>query len=150
MNENTVGFITCPVCHEPRQDVRVNKNRKLYIFCDNGCAVKFNNIKSKRYLPVLLGGSDVKDETLGLIISAAKGKKENENVKQKEVRNAGFEEVRAAGRSGRIETGNSSSAGNNAGSARSGVDGRTAGNNTGNAGSIAGKFVNWLAADDDD
>ena len=38
-----IGRTSCPVCGCAGQDVKINKNNKLYMFCDNGCAVKWNS-----------------------------------------------------------------------------------------------------------
>ena len=78
-NRETAGRTTCPICGEPLQDVRVNKNNKLYIYCDNGCSCKFNNKQSRQYLPLLLQGQNVTDSKIGLITS----------VKTKEIKQNG-------------------------------------------------------------
>jgi hypothetical protein len=150
MNENIAGYMTCPICREAHQELRINKNRILYMFCDNGCAVKLNRPKSKRYLPVLLSGSDVKDEQFGLIISAAKGKKQNEANRKKEISNAGsVTGSRTASNAGSV-TGNNT--GSVAGSTGSDLVGRTDGQHTGTGSnkSIFGRAAEWLAADNDD
>ena len=72
-----IGRTTCPVCGCAGQDVKINKNKKLYMFCDNGCAVKWNSSQSRRYLPVLAAGKNCKTET-GLIIQTLRGVIENE------------------------------------------------------------------------
>ena len=59
MNE-TIGRIACPVCGEPGQDVRINKNGILYTICDNGCRVNFTKKQSKNWLPVLRAGQPVR------------------------------------------------------------------------------------------
>ena len=154
MNNNIIGRITCPICGEPAQDLKVNKNHKLYVFCDNGCAVKLNSAKSKRYLPVLLAGSDVKDESFGLIISTCKGNKTNEIIKKNEVRDAGT----IAGNDNTGSTANNagSMAGNDTGSsAGSSFNGRTNGQYTARRtsashDSIISRAAAWLADDDDE
>lgn len=158
MNDNIAGFMTCPICHETHQELRINKNRILYMFCDNGCAVKLNRPKSKRYLPVLLSGSDVKDEQFGLI-SAAKGKKQDEIKEKGRYLAAG--RTAAANDNGTTGSSTGSFAGR---TAAAGNDSRTTGSSTGSdiigrpngqhttAGndSIFGRAAKWLAADDDD
>ncbi len=44
-----IGRMTCPVCGEERQDLKVNKNQKLYMYCDNGCCIRLNS-KQSRYI----------------------------------------------------------------------------------------------------
>lgn len=81
MKTNTVGRITCPICGEPSQDLRVDKNEKLYMFCDNLCAIKLNRKMSREYLPLLLAGQSVSTPHFGIITSTStkmKGKEENE------------------------------------------------------------------------
>lgn len=48
-----VGSMTCPVCGEEHQDVKVNKNGKLYMYCDNGCMVRLSSKLSRCSLPLL-------------------------------------------------------------------------------------------------
>lgn len=147
MTRDAVGRLTCPICGEPAQDLRVNVNHKLYVYCDNGCAVKLSGAKSKRYLPVLLAGSDVKDDKIGLIISTCKGNRINEIIKQKEVRNAG--NITGANDNNGSSTGATGSTGNN-------TFGRTNGKHTGSSAAAAGhdtiigRAAAWLTADDDD
>ena len=50
-----VGVIKCPVCGAEGQELRVNKNRKLYVFCDRGCSSKFNSQKLTAPYPWGLG-----------------------------------------------------------------------------------------------
>lgn len=152
MNNNVIGRMTCPICGETGQDLKVNVNHKLYMFCDNGCSVKLNSAKSKRYMPVLLSGSDVKDDAFGLIISTCKGNSKNEIIKQKEVRNAG--NITGANDNAGSHAGTHAGAGAGTGSVRSDIIRRADGANTtaGRAGeqSILGRAAAWLAADDDD
>lgn len=48
-----IGRMTCPVCGEPLQDVKINKNNKLYMYCDRGCMIRLNAKQSNQALPVL-------------------------------------------------------------------------------------------------
>lgn len=48
-----VGKMACPICGEPNQDVKVNKNNKLYMYCDNGCMVRLSQKFSRQGLPAL-------------------------------------------------------------------------------------------------
>ena len=50
-----VGKMTCPICGEPMQDVKVNKNNKLYMYCDNGCMVRLSSKLSRQGLAALKG-----------------------------------------------------------------------------------------------
>lgn len=155
MTRDAVGRLTCPICGEPAQDLRVNVNHKLYVYCDNGCAVKLSGAKSKRYLPVLLAGSDVKDDKIGLIISTCKGNKQNEIIKQKEVRNAG-NITGANDNNGSTANNAGSMAGNDTGSsAGSSFNGRTNGQYTARRtsashDSIISRAAAWLADDDEE
>ena len=77
VNTNIIGRITCPICGEPLQDLKVNKNGNLYCFCDNGCAVNLSGKMSKAYRPRLLAGENISAGKIG-IITALKGKTTNE------------------------------------------------------------------------
>ena len=160
MNNNIIGRMTCPICNEPLQDLKVNVNHKLYVFCDNGCSVKLNAAKSKRYLPVLLSGQDIRDEKLGLIISSCKGNKQNEIIKKKEVHNAGDltgsnDNTGTTGSSTGSLAGSNSSTGTTGSSTGSHTFGRTDGQysarrTSASHDSILGRAAAWLAADDDE
>lgn len=76
MKDNTIGRLTCPICGEPAQDFRVNKNGNLYMYCDNHCAIKFNPKMSKKYYPELMAGHSIQIEKIG-VITSTKEKKEN-------------------------------------------------------------------------
>lgn len=78
-NNEIVGHCSCPVCGAEGQDIKVNKNNKLYMFCDNGCAIKWNSGQSRKYLPMLYGGGTIPTET-GLILKSTMNK-ENKNEK---------------------------------------------------------------------
>ena len=62
-----VGRWTCPVCGEPSQDLKVNKNNKLYCYCDNGCKSQLNGKSSKSVLAALKSGKSVALEKVGYI-----------------------------------------------------------------------------------
>lgn len=66
-----VGRATCPVCGEQFQDVKVNKNNKIYCYCDNRCKWQLNSKYSRIVLAALRGGRAVRLEKVG-IISAIK------------------------------------------------------------------------------
>lgn len=79
MKTNTIGRLTCPICNEPHQDLRVNKNGNLYMYCDNGCSIKFNPAMSRKHLPVLEQGHSIQIEKIGVITSLkSKERKEDE------------------------------------------------------------------------
>lgn len=69
-----IGFMKCPVCGELNQEVRVNKNGGLYIFCDHGCSVKFNTTTGRRWKAALAGGRTVSEN--GVIVTPLNGKKQ--------------------------------------------------------------------------
>lgn len=62
-----VGRMTCPVCGEPMQDLKVNKNNKLYCYCDNGCKSQLNSKNSRSALAALKSGKSVAIEKIGYI-----------------------------------------------------------------------------------
>ena len=66
-----VGRVTCPVCGEPSQDLKVNKNNKLYCFCDNGCKWQLNSKYSRSTLAALRAGKSVAIDKIGVIRSVA-------------------------------------------------------------------------------
>lgn len=66
MAEN-IGRCACPVCGEPSQDLRINKNLKLYCFCDNGCKSQLNSKNSKWVLAALRAGKAVDVPNFGHI-----------------------------------------------------------------------------------
>lgn len=76
-NNETIGRITCPVCGEPMQDVRINKNGILYTICDNGCRVNFTGKQSRRWLPTLRAGKPVQDNKI--FINALTGRLINDD-----------------------------------------------------------------------
>lgn len=79
MKTNTIGRLTCPICNEPHQDLRVNKNGNLYMYCDNGCSIKFNPAMSRKHLPLLEQGHSIQIEKIGVITSLkSKERKEDE------------------------------------------------------------------------
>lgn len=55
------GLTKCPVCGTEGQEVRVNKKRKLYIYCDHGCAMRFNSQQSRDWLAKLSAGKVVRE-----------------------------------------------------------------------------------------
>lgn len=62
-----VGRLTCPVCGEPLQDLKVNKNNKLYCYCDNGCKMQLNSKNSRSALAALKSGKSIMLEKVGYV-----------------------------------------------------------------------------------
>lgn len=62
-----VGRWTCPVCGEQAQDLKVNKNGKLYCYCDNGCKSQLSNKNSRSALAALRSGRSIALEKVGII-----------------------------------------------------------------------------------
>lgn len=50
------GYLTCPVCGKPEQEIRINKNRNLYTYCETGCRLTFSATASRKILPALKSG----------------------------------------------------------------------------------------------
>lgn len=75
-NNPIIGRMKCPVCGEPAQDIKVNKNGNLYIYCDNGCRVNLSGKVSRKIKPVLLSGNNT--SLNGAFITSIKGMKQNE------------------------------------------------------------------------
>ena len=93
-----VGVIKCPVCGAEGQELRVNKNRKLYVFCDRGCSSKFNSQKSREWLARLGRGDTIFEQNYKIfpLKSTIEGAQIIENQQQKG--------VIENGKSGRIDT----------------------------------------------
>lgn len=43
-----IGRMACPACGEPGQNLKVNKNGNLYLYCDNRCSVRLNPKESRQ------------------------------------------------------------------------------------------------------
>lgn len=50
------GLIRCPICGREEQEIRVNKNRNLYVYCEGGCRMTYSATTSRKALPVLKSG----------------------------------------------------------------------------------------------
>lgn len=50
------GTIRCPVCGREEQEIRINKNRNLYVYCEGGCRMTYSATTSRKALPVLKSG----------------------------------------------------------------------------------------------
>lgn len=86
MKTNTIGRLTCPICSEPNQDLRVNKNGNLYMYCDNGCSIKFNPAMSRKHLAVLEQGHSIQVEKIGVITSLKPKEKKEDELQWKQPR----------------------------------------------------------------
>lgn len=86
MKTNTIGRLTCPICNEPNQDLRVNKNGNLYMYCDNGCSIKFNPAMSRKHLSVLEQGHSIQVEKIGVITSLKPKEKKEDELQWKQQR----------------------------------------------------------------
>lgn len=86
MKTNTIGRLTCPICSEPNQDLRVNKNGNLYMYCDNGCSIKFNPAMSRKHLSVLEQGHSIQIEKIGVITSLKPKEKKEDELQWKQPR----------------------------------------------------------------
>lgn len=42
-----IGRMACPACGEPNQNLKVNKNGNLYMYCDNRCSIRLNPKESR-------------------------------------------------------------------------------------------------------
>ncbi len=62
-----IGRWTCPICGERAQDVKANKNRKIYSFCDNGCKAQLGAKQSRAVLASLSAGKSIAIEKIGVI-----------------------------------------------------------------------------------
>jgi len=55
-----IGRTTCPVCGAPNQNLKINKNGNLYMYCDNRCSTRFNPQESRELIDALRAGRTVK------------------------------------------------------------------------------------------
>lgn len=144
VNTNIIARISCPICGEPLQDLKVNKNGNLYCFCDNGCRVTLSGKMSRAYRPRLLAGENISAGKIGIITSLnTKGMRTDETRTARNDNNTGA----AANTCAVINpTAAASSAGNN-------IDRRTDRANTGVEQPTTGARRGLLAAlltDDDE
>lgn len=136
------GHITCPICGLPNQDVRVNVNSKLYVYCDNGCSFKFNSLQSRKFLPDLRAGRNVYTSQ-GFTIFSSKGNKENAENK---AARGNFERSNAGSTTGQSSAGNDNAGGRiDAGRRTTDAAGSVSGGST----TKRGFFAAWLDDDDD-
>ena len=101
MSDNPViARMKCPICGEDAQDVKINKNGNLYIYCDNGCRVNFSGKESRKIKPVLLAGNNTSSN--GIYITSLKGQKQNETKLESRRIETGSTNV-LSGQTGRVE-----------------------------------------------
>lgn len=105
-----IGKWTCPVCGEPAQELKINKNGRLYTYCDCGCSVSLSMAESRRLLPILRTGNSAKTKTGNLILS----NKNKELIDNDTNRNSGTTARRWTSRN------SAASAGNNTGTEHGG------------------------------
>ncbi len=55
-----IGRTACPVCGAPSQNVKINKNGNLYIYCENRCSTRYNPKESREILDELRQGHTVR------------------------------------------------------------------------------------------
>ena len=55
-----IARTTCPVCGAPSQNVKINKNGNLYIYCENRCSTRYNPKESRELLDELRQGRTVR------------------------------------------------------------------------------------------
>ena len=148
-DREVAGRCTCPICGLPNQDVRVNVNSKLYVYCDNGCSFKFNSLQSRKFLPELRAGRNVATSQ-GITIFSMVGKENNKNAENQTIR----ENITRGNSTGNITGSNAgrSNAGNDSAGGRVDTGRRTAdstGSISGGSTAKRGFFAGWLDDDDD-
>lgn len=60
------GIIKCPICGAEEQEVRINKNRNLYVYCERGCKMTFSGKQSRKYLAQLAAGNVIKEANFAI------------------------------------------------------------------------------------
>lgn len=55
-----IARTTCPVCGAPNQNLKINKNGNLYMYCDNRCSSRFNPKESQELIDELRQGRTVR------------------------------------------------------------------------------------------
>lgn len=60
------GIIKCPICGAEEQEVRINKNRNLYVYCEQGCKMTFSGKQSRKYLAQLAAGNAIKEANFAI------------------------------------------------------------------------------------
>lgn len=75
-----IGVTVCPICGAPEQELKINKNGKLYMMCDHGCNPRYSGAMSRQYIQRLRAGETVRTFQ-NQIIRPTKGAKENEETR---------------------------------------------------------------------
>ena len=75
-----IGLTVCPICGAPDQELKINKNGKLYMMCDHGCNPRYSGAMSRQYIQRLRAGETVRTFQ-NQIIRPVKGARENEETR---------------------------------------------------------------------
>ena len=75
-----IGVTVCPICGAPEQELKINKNGKLYMMCDHGCNPRYSGAMSRQYIQRLRAGETVRTFQ-NQIIRPTKGVKNNEETR---------------------------------------------------------------------
>lgn len=67
-----IARTSCPICGEPEQVVKINKNGNLYMYCDNRCSVRFNPKESRQAIDQLRTGKTAKVKNMVLVPTGTK------------------------------------------------------------------------------
>ncbi len=62
-----IARTSCPICGEPEQNIKINKNGNLYMYCDNRCSVRFNPRESRQAIDQLRTGAAAKVKNMVLV-----------------------------------------------------------------------------------
>lgn len=122
-----IGRMTCPVCGAQHQNLKINKNGNLYMYCDNRCSARFNPKESREIIDELRQGRTVRKGNAIYVPLGVPAAKVEKPVKQEVKANDGQQ------RGNRI-------------------DGRTNGHSSGDAVQQqrpAERFAAWLWGDDE-
>lgn len=139
-----IARTSCPICGEGNQDVKINKNGNLYMYCDNRCSIRFNPKESREALELLRAGRVAKTKNMLLVPIYAKIRTEEEQILQKNAKN---EQKTLKNNISEVKNdGQTASYGRNLFNGR--ADGEHSG--TGAAAKPAGGFLSWLLDDDSD
>lgn len=139
-----IARTSCPICGESNQDIKINKNGNLYMYCDNRCSIRFNPKESREALELLRAGRVAKTKNMLLVPIYTKLRTEEEQKLQKNAKNEqktlknNINEVKNDGQTSDYR--------------RNTIDGRTSGeySGAGAAAKPAGGFLSWLLDDDSD
>ena len=82
-----IGRMACPVCGEPGQNLKINKNGNLYMYCDNRCSTRFNPKESREIIETLRRGESVRRGGLEIRPAGVPVAVKTEEKQQMEVKN---------------------------------------------------------------